>query len=205
MFFFWAEWKASRRLVLPTRLFVWSQLCCLTSDPWIYALKSPLRAPPDRDGRRWRAAGAPRGREAKPPPRARWPFCPSRWRNWAPAGGRWSGAAMHAGCRKRNAVEGRAAATGSEASRLWALPGADRDPRPPRSPPARCRLAEGSGPWLSAGPAPLPIGWAAVASSEETGTALGLSTNRWQDKKVITTLDWTQQHMQELAWTFGVR
>lgn len=53
---------------------------------------------------------------------------------------------MHAGCRKRSAAEGRAGATESEASRLWVLPGACRDPRPLRSPPARCLLAEASGP-----------------------------------------------------------
>lgn len=45
---------------------------------------------------------------------------------------------MHAGCRKRNAVEGQAGATGSEALQLWALPDAFRDPRLPRSPPVRC-------------------------------------------------------------------
>lgn len=45
---------------------------------------------------------------------------------------------MHVGCRRRNAVEGQAGATGSEVLRPWGLPDAYRDPRLLRSLPVRC-------------------------------------------------------------------
>lgn len=65
-------------------------------------------------------------------------FCLSQPRRWAPAGGRWSAAAKHAGCRRRSAGGGPAGGTGSGASPLWEPPGGARGPRLLRSLPARC-------------------------------------------------------------------
>ena len=165
-------------------------------------MNPPLHVLIDWDSRRLRLAGDLIGRqllwEAKLPLflRSHWLFCLSRWYSLALAVGHWSDAAMHAGCRRRSAAEVPVEGTGSEASQLWGRRDACRDPRLLRSPPVRCWLAEGSGPWFSEVPTPSLIGWSEVASSEGRGTALCSPTNHWQDKSVK--LDWILQKKYEL-------
>lgn len=123
---------------LATAPFVWSQRCCLISHFCISA-PNPSDLQPVELCRNYPRLPAG-GREEKQPlflP-ARRPFCLSQSHSQALAGGHLSGAAKHAGCKRRNAGGGQAGGTGSEASRLWQLPGAGRDPRRLRSLPARC-------------------------------------------------------------------
>lgn len=133
----------------PTGLSVWSHPGWLTFHLWTSARR--WSSSPRLDLVCWdcppAVARVGRREGARLPPfqPAGWLFCLSQWHNWVRAGGRWVGAAKHAGCRKRTAVEGRAGATGSEAWWLWRLP-ACLDPRLLRSLLAGCWLAGGSGP-----------------------------------------------------------
>lgn len=122
-----------------TELFVWSQRSWLISHFWISALSfSDLQGlvELDRNYPHLRAGE----REVKLPlflPGGQL-FCLSQSHNWALAGGHLTGAAKHAGCRRRNAGGGQAGGTGSEGSQLWEPPGVGHDPRLLRSLPARC-------------------------------------------------------------------